>query len=110
MKIELRHFYIVPQVAASLLGVFLGVAARDPMTTYLGCCVLTVCFAINMLAVAYCSFCLERGLTIPKIHYYEKTALLWESVAEELRKEGKFACLDTFADTLVQATKERDKE
>lgn len=53
MKIELRHFSYVPEVAASLLGVFLGVVARDPMTTYLGCCcVLTVCFVINMLAFA----------------------------------------------------------
>lgn len=110
MDIELRHFSYVPQIAVSLLGVFLGVTARDPMTTYLGCCVLTVCFVINILAVAYCSFCMEKGLTIRKIHYYEKTALLWESVAEELRKEGKFACLDTFADNLVQATKERDKQ
>ena len=106
MKIELRHFYIVPQVAA----VMVAGGAINNTTTYLGCCEIVVCSVINLAAVAYCSFCLERGLTIPKIHYYEKTALLWESVAEELRKEGKFACLDTFADNLVQATKELDKQ
>ena len=110
MRIELRHFSYVPQIAVSLLGAFLAVAARDPMTTFLGSCVITVCFVINVVALAYCSLCMERGLTIPKILYYEKTAILWETVAEELRKEGKYACPETLVEALAQATKERDKQ
>lgn len=106
MKIEFKSIYHVPQVASVMLAGF----AINTTTTHLEFCGIVACVVINLVAVAYCSFCMERGLTIPKIHYYEKTALLWESVAEELRKEGKFACLDTFADTLVKATRERDKE
>lgn len=66
--------------------------------------------AIHLLATTYCAFCMEKGLTIEKILYYEKTAFLWETVAEEFRKEGRYACPETIIETLVQATKERDKQ
>lgn len=99
MKIRIEYFSLIPQVAGVIATSAMLQIAYHPAAPWSVRVFMLPLAAIHLMATTYCAFCMEKGLTVEKILYYEKTALLWESVAEELRKEGKFACLDTFADT-----------
>lgn len=108
MKFKLSHFSLVPQVVAISVAVWSEAQAKGPNTTLLGFWLMSLCVILNVLMAAYCSYCMEKGLSIQKISYYERTAFLWERVAEELRKEGKFASPEAMLDTLVEDTKKWD--
>ena len=108
MKLKLSHFSFVPQVAGIAVSLHLEVLARDPATTIISYLSLLSLVVVNVFMAAYCAYCMEKGLTIQKISYYERTAFLWEIVAEEFRKEGKYASPEIIIDNLVQATKKRD--
>lgn len=110
MKLKLSHFSLVPQICAIAVSLHLEVLARGPATTAIAYLSLLSLIVVNVLTASYCAYCMEKGLTIQKISYYEKTAFLWETVAEEFRKEGKYASPETIIDNLVQATKERDEK
>lgn len=110
MKIRIEYFSWWPQIAAIILGIFVSEIAHDAETTYLGYSAIVLIVIINAMAVSYCSYCMDKGLSIQKISYYERTAFLWETVAEELRKEGKYPCADTLLESLIEATKKWDKE
>jgi hypothetical protein len=110
MKIKFSYFSFAPQIAVVVASARLGIVANQPQTTYLDYWIILAAVAINAVAASYCSFCMEKELTIPRIHYYERAAFLWETVAEELRKEGKFAEPETLVQTLAEATERRDKD
>lgn len=108
MKFNLSHFSLVPQAVAISIYVWLETQAKSPNTTLLGFWLMFLSAILNVLMAAYCSYCMEKGLSIQKISYYERTAFLWERVVEELRKEGKFASPEAILDALVEDAKKWD--
>lgn len=109
MKFNISYFSYLPQLAAIVVATNLGILASQAQTTYLGYWVILIAVAVNSVAASYCSYMMDKGLTIPKLCYYEKTAFLWETVAEELRKQGKFAEPETLVQALIGATEAYDK-